>query len=289
MRRYGDVSYSACPAIPWSWPALSGVARQRVSGRGRGQVRSLDARGAGVSGQPGGIVRLVGAGSERAGRRSAAGGASAAKADAGPSDDAAEAERARELEQERKLCERARTGDRAALAQLLRKHGPVLYRSVLLPRLGNEAAAQDALADTYVRVVERFSQFEWRGCGIYPWLRVIAMRIAVDALRSRKRETLFDPMAMGRALEQAERDMEDGIDEQLCQKRDLAAARARMEEALATINERYARAIRIRIVEERSRQEAARMLGVSVPTFDVVLHRALAALRRAISAQEAEG
>jgi RNA polymerase sigma-70 factor (ECF subfamily) len=196
--------------------------------------------------------------------------------------------RAEELEQERLLCERAQKGDRPALAQLLRKYGPVLYRSVLLPRLGSEAAAQDALADTYVRVVERFAQFEWRGCGVYPWLRVIAMHLALDVLRSRRRETLFDPTDLGPALEQAERDLDAGVDVQLCEQRDLDAARSRLEEALGRINQRYAQAIRMRIVEERSREEAARTLGVSVPTFDVVLHRALAALRRAIGTPEAE-
>ena len=80
-------------------------------------------------------------------------------------------------------------------------YGPILYRSVLLPRLGAEAIAQDALAETYARVVERFHQFEWQGFGVYPWLRVIAMRIALDMLRARKRETLFDPDDLARELE----------------------------------------------------------------------------------------
>ena len=35
------------------------------------------------------------------------------------------------------LCERAHTGDRAALGQILRQYGPILYRSVLLPRDGS--------------------------------------------------------------------------------------------------------------------------------------------------------
>ncbi len=196
------------------------------------------------------------------------------------------AERAEELERERARCARARAGDRRAMAELLRKHGPALYRSVLLPRLGNEAAAQDALAETYLRVVERFSQFEWRGCGVYPWLRVIAMRIALDMLRGGRREALFDPNEMSRAVDRAERDWDEGAEAQLCQKRDLERARARFEQALGTINQRYALAIRIRVVDERSREDAARELGVSVATFDVVLHRALAALRKAIKAQE---
>src|SRR5690242_19181177 len=64
-----------------------------------------------------------------------------------------------ELEAERRLCERARGGDRTALGQLLERHGPRLYRSVLLPRLGNMTLAEEALSHTYLRVVERIAQF----------------------------------------------------------------------------------------------------------------------------------
>jgi hypothetical protein len=58
-----------------------------------------------------------------------------------------------DLEAERALCDRAGAGDRVALGQILRTYGPILYRSVLLPRLGSEAVAQDALAETYARVL----------------------------------------------------------------------------------------------------------------------------------------
>ena len=199
-----------------------------------------------------------------------------------------DAAREAQREEERLLCERAKGGDKQALATLLRKYGPILYRTVLLPRLGSEAAAQDALADTYMRVLERFDQFEWRGCGVYPWLRVVAMRIALDGLRGRKRETLFEPQDLTRAVESAERDEQEGVDDLLCQKRDLAAARDKLERALSSINQRYAKAIRLRVLEERSREEAAEELGVSVPTFDVVLHRAMTALKKQISKQESE-
>jgi RNA polymerase sigma-70 factor (ECF subfamily) len=215
------------------------------------------------------------------------GGVKGKRSEAEPVKGQLDEERQKDREEERKLCEQAKGGDKQALAKLLRKHGPTLYRTVLLPRLGSEAAAQDALADTYMRVLERFDQFEWRGCGIYPWLRVIAMRIALDALRSKKRETLFEPADLTRAVEAAERDLDEGLDDQLCNKRDRAAAREKLDRALATINKRYAKAIRLRVLEEKSREEAAEVLGVTVPTFDVVLHRALASLKKTIRAQEA--
>jgi len=185
-----------------------------------------------------------------------------------------------ELEEERELAERARAGDREALGMLLRRHGPRLYRSVLLPRLGSAAAAEEALSATYMKVVERFSQFQWQSVGVYPWLRVVALRVALDQLRARKREILFEPSDVERELDAAERDHRDA---EVIEQHDLARARQRVEELLGRLNPRYALAIRLRVMEERSREEAAAELGVSVATFDVVLHRAMAALKKALA------
>lgn len=195
-----------------------------------------------------------------------------------------------DLEAERELCERARSGDRTALGQILRRYGPVLYRSVLLPRLGRDALAQDALAETYARVVERFHQFQWQNAGIYPWLRVVALRIAYDILRARRRETLYEPEDLQREIDASEADPSASGESELCEKRDLAEARARVDAALQAIHPRYAEAIRLRVLEERSREEVAAALNVTVSTFDVLLHRAHAALKKALHAPgSAEG
>ncbi len=187
-----------------------------------------------------------------------------------------------DLDAERALCDSAHAGDRAALGQVLRKYGPTLYRAVLLPRLGSEAVAQDALAETYARVIERFHQFQWQPAGVYPWLRVVAMRIALDMLRARKRESLYEPADLEREIDASERDPARSGEAELSEKRDLAEARGRVEAALASINPRYALAIRLRVLEERPREEVAKALEVSVSTFDVVLHRALGALKKAL-------
>jgi RNA polymerase sigma-70 factor (ECF subfamily) len=193
-----------------------------------------------------------------------------------------EAQEAEQLEAERLLCEQARAGDRAALGAILRRHGPRLYRSVLLPRLGSAAAAEEALSVTYMKVVERFTQFSWQSVGVYPWLRVVALRVALDQLRARKREVLFEPVDLERELDGADADARDA---DVLEQHDLALARGRVERVLGRINPRYALAIRLRVLEERSREEAAKALEVSVSTFDVVLHRAMAALRKALPAE----
>ncbi len=185
-----------------------------------------------------------------------------------------------DLEEERRLCERAQGGDREALGTLLRRHGPRLYRSALLPKLGSPAAAEEALSSTYLKVIEKIGQFTWQGVGFYPWLRVVALRVAFDQLRSKKREVLFEAADLEREIDLAEREAKDAA---ALEAHDLALARKRVVELLDRINPRYAQAIRLRVLEERSREEAAQTLGVSVGTFDVVLHRAMAALRKAMA------
>jgi len=184
------------------------------------------------------------------------------------------------LEQERTLCERAHRGDRGALGQILRLHGPRLFRAVLLPRLGSRAAAEEALSVTYLKVVERFDQFSWQALGVYPWLRVVALRVALDQLRARKRETVFQPEDLEREIDRGVSAPEDAL---ASEARDLAAARARVLEVIGRLHPRYAQALTLRILEERPREECAVALSVTTTTFDVVLHRAVAALKKELA------
>lgn len=192
-----------------------------------------------------------------------------------------------ELEPERQEVARAQAGDRRALAAILRRHGPALYRSVLLPRLGSQVAAEEALATTYAKVVEKLDRFTWQNMGIYPWLRVVAMRVALDMLRARKREIPFDTDDLAREIDRAEHES-SGADAASIARQDADNARTRVEQALAQINPRYAAAIRMRLLEERSREDVARELGVTTATFDVVLHRALAAMKKALTPSQSE-
>jgi RNA polymerase sigma factor (sigma-70 family) len=185
-----------------------------------------------------------------------------------------------DLTEERLLCERAQSGDREALGTLLRRHGPRLYRSALLPKLGSPAAAEEALSTTYLKVIEKIGQFTWQGVGFYPWLRVVALRVALDQLRSKKREVLFEAADLEREIDLSEREAKDAA---ALEAHDLAVARKRVVELLDRLNPRYAEAIRLRVLEERSREEAAQALGVSVGTFDVVLHRAMTALKKVMA------
>jgi RNA polymerase sigma-70 factor (ECF subfamily) len=188
------------------------------------------------------------------------------------------------LERERKLVARAQAGDRRATGELLSRYGPTLYRSVLLPRLGSEAAAKDALGETYTKVIARIDKFTWSGVGFYPWLRTVALRVAIDQLRSRKRMLLWEADDVERELDASS--TVTPIDHVLSSHRDQESAKRKVQSALGRIHPRYARAIQLRILDERPRDEVASALEVTPATFDVLLHRAIGALKKAVREHE---
>ncbi len=53
-----------------------------------------------------------------------------------------------------------------------------------------------------------------------------------------------------------------------------------IDTSLGLMNERYAQALRLRLLDDKSREECAEALGVTVGNFDVILHRAAKAFRK---------
>jgi RNA polymerase sigma factor (sigma-70 family) len=179
---------------------------------------------------------------------------------------------------EARVVQRAQSGEREALSALYRVFAPELYRRVLLPRLGNVAAAEDALSETFRAAFDQLGNYERRERGIWPWLARIATNKALDQFRSRasgKRalvrfESLCGPLADSSApASSVER------------KRQLEDLRGRIDRVFEGLRPRYRRAIELRFFDERSREECAQELEVKLGTFDVLLLRALKAFRAA--------
>jgi RNA polymerase sigma-70 factor (ECF subfamily) len=110
---------------------------------------------------------------------------------------------------------------------------------------------------------------------------MVALRIALDQLRARRREVLYQPEDLEREIDRAEREVDGSRgDAATASREDAEDARARLDRALEKLNPRYKLAIVRRVIEEKTREDAARELNVTVATFDVVLHRAMTALRK---------
>ena len=184
----------------------------------------------------------------------------------------------RELEQEHRLVEEAQQGNLDAMRPILERYATPLYGTVILPRLGDAASAEEVLRDTLATAVEKIRRFTWRGTSIYPWLRQIAINKVYDIHRQSKRSRrLADAMVHEIAVES---DPASHADAQLIADEERRAHRDRIDETMQQLQDRYRLAIELRLVQELSREDCAQRLGVTIGTFDVLLFRAVRSFRK---------
>jgi RNA polymerase sigma-70 factor (ECF subfamily) len=184
---------------------------------------------------------------------------------------------------ERERLARARRGDPRAWGELYQALAPALYAEILLPRLGTAAAAEEALAETFRAAVERLASFDGQ-VSLFFWLARIAVNKATDQHRERARngkalagfQSLLGPLSLPPPDPASEVE----------RAHELASLRERIAGVLGELNPRYRRAIELRLLEDKPRSECAAALECTVPTFDVVLLRALRAFRAAWEAPQ---
>lgn len=188
-----------------------------------------------------------------------------------------------EIEEEERLVAEAQLGNLDAMRPILERYASPLYGTVILPRLGDAASAEEVLRDTLATAVEKIRRFTWQGKSIYPWLRQIAINKIFDLHRHTKRSRrMLDALAFEVATES---DQLDAADAQLMADQERRHHRVRIDETLAEIPERYRVAIELRLISELSREECARQLGITVSTFDVLLFRAVRSFRKVFGDQ----
>jgi RNA polymerase sigma factor (sigma-70 family) len=177
------------------------------------------------------------------------------------------------LDRERGWLSALKRGDRRAFDSLFQAYALPLYRQVLLPRLGEPAAAEDALAETFRKAFQQLQDGRYtdQGKGLWPYLATIATNQTHDLHREQTRRGRA--LAEFAALLQMLPASTPGGD-------DATALRSAVGHTLVRLNERYRRAIELRFIEERAREDCAAALAVKLETFDVLLLRALRAFRK---------
>jgi RNA polymerase sigma-70 factor (ECF subfamily) len=179
------------------------------------------------------------------------------------------------IDWERRLVAEAQAGDMNALRPVLSRYAEPLYGAVILPKLGNPSAAEEVLRETFIAAIENIASFRWEGRGIYAWLRQIATNKVFDVHRRAQRTAralarlAVEPRAAG-----------PSADEALIAEEDRRRATIRVARVMERLVPRYQEALRLRLLEERSREECAALLGVTVPTFDVLFFRAVRSFRK---------
>lgn len=180
-------------------------------------------------------------------------------------------------EQEQVVVRRLQEGNRPALATLYGWYGEKLYRQVILPRLPIPELAEDVLKDTFRLAMERIDQYQPQGVSIFFWLRRIAINRAIDVHRAHQARFRMEasvraePDRTFAAIPPPDRGIE------------VEETRDQVQRSLHLLeddNPRYARALRLRLLEDRTREECAEAMEVTVGNFDVILHRACKAFRK---------
>ncbi len=189
-----------------------------------------------------------------------------------------------ELDEEQRQIEEAQAGNLDAMRPLLERYAQPLYGTVILPRLGDTASAEDVLRETLATAVEKIRRFTWQGKSIYPWLRQIAINKVYDVHRQSKRSRrLADALVHEVPVES---DPDTHADAQLIADQERAAHRTRIADAMEQIADRYRTAIELRLIQELPREECAKQLAITVGTFDVLLFRAVRAFRKHFGARD---
>jgi RNA polymerase sigma-70 factor (ECF subfamily) len=167
-----------------------------------------------------------------------------------------------------------RTGDRAAVEELLRRYERPIYRFGLR-MCGNEDAAREVLQETLLAAFRHLPEF--RGdAALSTWLYQIARSFCI---KERRRDHPTEPLAD--TLEASE-----PAPDARTQARELGAALAAAINALAPDHREV---IVLRDVEGLSAEEAARVVGVEVGALKSRLHRARLELRGHLVAVLGEG
>jgi len=171
------------------------------------------------------------------------------------------------------LVERAQT-DPEAFAVLYRRHVDRIHRFALR-RTGDADLADDITSATFEKALAGIDRVRVGSAGLAPWLH----RIAANELADRYRRQGRERGERGRRAADRTTDLVAHPEENSIDDADEAAA---IRDLLDTLSPRYQRVLTLRYLADLDHRDAAAAMGVAPSLFAVLVHRASAALRRAV-------
>jgi len=171
------------------------------------------------------------------------------------------------------LVEKARTGNRRAFSELVRRHQVDVYRSCHRI-LGHDEDARDASQETFLRVYRKLDTFRGRST-FKTWLVRVAINVSLNE-RSRR----------GRRIPHTDIDLAQPVASAEPPEAELTRAEAavRMRHALRLVRPDHRAAIVLRELEGLTYRETAESLGVADGTAKSWVHRGRAQLKRVLMA-----
>jgi RNA polymerase sigma factor (sigma-70 family) len=170
-----------------------------------------------------------------------------------------------EGERDHRLIERYLAGDADAFGELYARYSPRLLR-FCQARVRDRFLAEEIAQEAFTRAFAALDRLQDRG-RFYPWLTVIAQRLASDHHRRSWRLSFAAFVDPG---------TDPPADEGLIARAESDALRV----ALSRMRPRHREVLRLRDAEGMSYDQIAVTLGTSTSTVAPLLHRARASLRR---------
>lgn len=171
------------------------------------------------------------------------------------------------------VIDRARSGDRAAFAELYDTHVDSVYR-YLMYRVREPSDAEDLASEVFTRAFANIHRYKWQGKSFLAWLYTIA-RNAVTDRRRRDRPTV-------------ELDNAYGLAAQGPTAHDLAVRGENVEAlrgAVKHLTGEQQEVLVLRFVENLSSREVASILGKNEGAIRALQFRALCRLRKILRDQ----
>jgi len=171
-------------------------------------------------------------------------------------------------------------GNRQAASWLYETFSDVLFRKVILSRLPYLEQAEDVLCETFRIAFEKIATYTVIDRSIFFWLRRIAINLVVDTYRKQVRKKELAERILARdAVDMVMASQSTTADAVLSRTEEEEDTKTMVHKSLERLNPRYAKALRMRLLEDKTREECAEEFGISVGNFDVLFHRASKAFR----------
>lgn len=170
------------------------------------------------------------------------------------------------------ILEKLRADDQAALSVLFDQYADKLY-TLALKMLRDQAESEDIVQETFLKVLTNVGKFDARSC-LGTWLYRIAYNSCIDRLRQQGKEELFSDTTQD--ADEVEFILPQSFVEWHTPEAMLVdtEGRANLEKAIEHLPDPLRVVFILRDINELSGAEAAEVLGISVGSLKVRLHRA---------------
>lgn len=188
-------------------------------------------------------------------------------------------EASQDLSSERGLVERLRSGDPSAFEELVRECGPAMLGTIGR-FLHQDHDRHEVLQEAFLSAFRALPNFNGES-RLSTWLHRIAVNAALMRLRSRKNrpESFIDDL-LPRYLDDGHRaDVRDSWKISIDTAVESAETRELVRSGIDRLPESYRAILVLRDIEQRSTEEVAELLDLTLQNAKTRLHRARQALR----------